>query len=145
MSPAELDQRIDMGSMSRFGTTGMDSQGDEGEEDDDFDGIEDVSPSQMILPSARKPKSVEGEGKGNKQITLADLFSDDEADEPLAIISARREGNARLQSESSRLIKSSADHRNGLPEAYRSSRSDTARRYIIVNPSICFFICNLQE
>lgn len=107
LSPFEIDQRIEMGSGSRFGATGMDSQGDEEEEDDDFDGIEDVSPSQIILPSARKPRLAEEEGVGkrDKQITLADLFSDDEAEEPLAIISARREGKSQLQSESSSLLK----------------------------------------
>jgi len=74
----------------------MDSQADEfeDEEGDDFDGIEDVSPSQVILPSVKRSSS----GAGIAGSTLADLFSDDEMEEPLAMVSARKQGNQSSQS-----------------------------------------------
>ena len=74
----------------------MDSQADEfeDEEEDDFDGIEDVSPSQVILPSVKRSSS----GAGIVGSTLADLFSDDEMEEPLAMVSARKQGNQSSQS-----------------------------------------------
>ena len=74
----------------------MDSQADEfeDEEEDDFDGIEDVSPSQVILPSVKRSSS----GAGIVGSTLADLFSDDEMEEPLAMVSARKQTNQRSQS-----------------------------------------------
>jgi len=74
----------------------MDSQANEfeDEEEDDFDGIEDVSPSQVILPSVKRSSS----GAGIVGSTLADLFSDDEMEEPLAMVSARKQTNQRSQS-----------------------------------------------
>jgi hypothetical protein len=71
----------------------MDSQGDEFEDEDDFDGIEDVSPSQVVLPSVKRSST----GAGMIGNTLADLFSDDE---PLAMVSARKQTNQRSQSKS---------------------------------------------
>ena len=73
----------------------MDSQGDEfeDEDEDDFDGIEDVSPSQVILPTVKR--SYTGAGKNGS--TLADLFSDDEVEEPLAMLSAMKQTNQRSQ------------------------------------------------
>jgi hypothetical protein len=73
---------------------GMDSQGDEFEDEDDFDGIEDVSPSQVVLPSVKRSST----GAGMIGNTLADLFSDDEMEEPLAMVSARKQTNQRSQS-----------------------------------------------
>jgi hypothetical protein len=75
----------------------MDSQGDEyeEEEEDDFDGIEDVSPSQIVPVVKRSGKEAE-----KKRTTLADLFSDDDEDvssEPLGG-SARKKGTPRSQS-----------------------------------------------
>jgi len=76
----------------------MDSQADEFEDDDededDFDGIEDVPPSQVVLPSVKRSSS----GAGMIGNTLADLFSDDEMEEPLAMVSARKQTNQRSQS-----------------------------------------------
>jgi len=72
---------------------GMDSQGDEFEDEDDFDGIEDISPSQAILPSVKR--SCTEAGKNGS--TLADLFSDDEMEEPLAMLSAMKQTNQRSQ------------------------------------------------
>jgi len=74
----------------------MDSQGDEFEDDDGFDGIEDVSPSQVVLPSVKRSKP----GAVKIGSTLADLFSDDEMEEPLAMVSARKQMNQRSQSKS---------------------------------------------
>jgi hypothetical protein len=74
--------------------TGMDSQGDEFEDEDDFDGIEDVSPSQIVLPSVKRSST----GAAMIGNTLADLFSDDEMEEPLAMFSARKQTNQRSQS-----------------------------------------------
>lgn len=74
----------------------MESQVDEFEEDDDFDGIEDVSPSQVVLPSVKRSKP----GAVKIGSTLADLFSDDEVEEPLAMVSARKQVNQRSQSKS---------------------------------------------
>lgn len=90
-SPAKINAYFDTGG-------GMDSQGDE--DDDDFDGIEDVSPSQIILPSARKSISAAGVNSGRKESTLADLFSDDDdvGSTPLAAVAMRKEENQRSQS-----------------------------------------------
>ena len=74
----------------------MYSQGAEFEDDDDFDGIEDVSPSQVVLPSVKRSKP----GVAKTGTTLADLFSDDELEEPLALVSARKQIDQRSQSKS---------------------------------------------
>ena len=74
----------------------MDGRGDEFEDDDDFDGIEDVSPSQVVLPSVKRSKP----GAVKIGSTLADLFSDDEMEEPLAMVSARKQINQRSHSKS---------------------------------------------
>jgi hypothetical protein len=73
---------------------GINSQVDEFEDDDDFDGIEDVSPSQVVLPSVKRSST----GAGAMGNTLADLFSDDEIEEPLAMVSARKQPNQRSPS-----------------------------------------------
>jgi hypothetical protein len=120
----------------------MDSQGDEFEDEDDFDGIEDVSPSQVVPPSAKRSST----GAGMKESTLADLFSDGEVEEPLATVSARKQGTRSEREYPTPVpLEESANVRYHLPTTHRDPRSNSSSPYPLFIPSLRLIIRDLQE